>query len=88
MPKYTTTIKLTSGTDKDYELLSQELVKKNFIVCRPDTRSVAERDREITLAATGSNMLDVTALVSASASRTGRKFSFSVRKEKILEGKH
>ena len=87
MPKYTTTIKLTSGTDKDYELLSQELVKKNFIVCRTDIHTGSGREKQITLAATGSNMFDVTAMVSASASRTGRKFSFSVRKEKALEGK-
>jgi hypothetical protein len=87
MPKYTTIIKLTSGTDKDYEFLSQELVRKNFIICRTDNQHNAGLDKQITMAVTGSNMLDVTAKVSASASRTGKKFSYSVRKEKSPEGK-
>jgi hypothetical protein len=85
MPTYTTTIKLMSGTKEDYESLSNELKKKSFRA--PEEKSKKERvnqEAPIRLSTTQTNLLDVTTSISEAASHTGKKFTFVVRKEKVL----
>jgi len=85
MPCYTTTIKLLSGTSEDYELLSNELKKKSFTVHVDKHGETAKKhDAPVILSTNQANLFEVTASVSSAASSTGKKFSFTVRKEKTV----
>src|SRR5277367_4785798 len=85
MPFYTTTIKLMSGTSEDYEHLSNELKKKSFtehIDKHPGT--LKKKDAPVILSTNQANLFEVSATVSSAASSIGKKFSFTIRKEKTV----
>jgi hypothetical protein len=85
MPFYTTTIKLMSGTTEDYEKLSDELKKKSFTEYIDRRGDAAKKENApVILSTNQANLFDVTASVSSAASSTGKKFSFTVRKEKTV----
>jgi hypothetical protein len=83
MPIYTTTITLMSGTEADYNHLFTELKSNAFRLSggKNAASSIAE-DAPMILSTTQPNLFDVTAMVSSAASHTGKKFSFTVRREK------
>jgi hypothetical protein len=85
MPTYTTTITLLSGTEDDYDHLFSELKNKSFrISADKNTGFVSSEDAPMILSTSQPNLFDVTALVSSAASHTGKKFSFTVRREKTV----
>jgi hypothetical protein len=84
MPLYITTIKLISGTDEDYNRLSDELRKKSFRTSyERKERNSADLNLPLVLAINQPTMLEVSTSILAAVSHTGKKFSYSVRKEKV-----
>jgi hypothetical protein len=84
MPIFTTKIKLISGTDRDYNLLSEELKKKSFsIFFDSKSKNESPSDSAVILSTNQPTLLEVTTSIYAAASRIGKKFSFTVRKEKM-----
>jgi hypothetical protein len=84
MPLFTTKIKLISGTGNDYSLLSEELKKKSFVISY-DGQSKKENlsERAVILSTNLPTLSEVTTSIYEAASRIGKKFSFTVRKEKM-----
>lgn len=84
MPVFTTKIKLLSATDNDYNRLSDELKKKSFRVCLDNqSKKAATTEGAVILSTNQPTLFEVTSSVFSAASRTGKKFSFTVRKEKL-----
>jgi hypothetical protein len=84
MPKFITSIKLQEATERDYAKLSQEL-KKYFFTPASKTGSGKSTGSISTLvfnSAESKSLLDTTTAVSRAAATTGRKFSFTVIREK------
>lgn len=84
MAKFITSIKLLEATERDYEKLSQELKKYFF---SPAGRAGLQKTTESGVSAIfnssdNKSLLDTTTEVSRAASTTGRKFSFTVIREK------
>ena len=83
MPKFITSIRLQGASERDYNTLSQELKKYLF---NPATgNKVNAKDNSSTFVFNSANnqtLLDTTAAVSMAASSTGKKFSFTVIREK------
>jgi len=84
MAKFITSIKLQEGTERDYAVLSQELKKYLFT---PVSKSISNRSSGSTPAVVfnsddDKSLLDTTTAVSRAAATTGRKFSFTVIREK------
>jgi len=84
MSKFITSIKLQEATEKDYVILSQELKKYLFT---PVNKSVSSRSSGSASAFVfnsddDKSLLDTTSAVSRAAATTGRKFSFTVIREK------
>ena len=74
-----------SGTQEDYKRLSSELREKSFT--EPDEmyrRLSKNQDTAVTLSTNQPNLFEVSASVSSAASRIGKKFSFTVRREKVV----
>jgi len=82
MPIFTTSVKLISATKKDYDGLSKELIKKSFKVSPDKEKYWRIHEHSIIFSSNQSSLLDVAAAVSEAASHTGKKFTFSVMKEK------
>jgi hypothetical protein len=85
MAKFITSIKLLEATERDYAKLSQELKKYLF---SPAGKSGSGKSIEPETSATfnssdNKSLLDTTTCVSRAAATTGRKFSFTVIREKI-----
>jgi hypothetical protein len=84
MPVFTTKIKLLSGTDSDYDSLSDELKKKSFRICLDSqSKKAASTEGAVILSTNQQTLFEVTSSVFTAASRIGKKFSFTVRKEKL-----
>ena len=84
MPEFIAKIKLISGTENDYNRLSDELRKKSFRT-PSDEDSVLERSSTdvIVMSTFQPTLLEVTSSVSEAASLIGKKYSFTVQKKKV-----
>lgn len=78
MARFITTIQLHDADEKDYKKLNNELKKKSFVETRHYTsprKDEYNREGNITIQ-------DVTAAVVRAASQTGKKYSFTIIKNK------
>jgi hypothetical protein len=84
MPKFITSIRLQEASEKDYAILSREL-KKYFFIPVNDTnqnKSNSDGPAYIFNSTRHKNLLDSTTAVSNAAASTGKKYSFTVIREK------
>jgi hypothetical protein len=84
MPKFITSIKLQEASEKDYAILSRELKKYFFNpVSDHNTNKSTGNSPAFTFNSTRhKNLLDTTTAVSNAAASTGKKYSFTVIREK------
>jgi hypothetical protein len=84
MPKFITSIHLQEATERDYAKLSQELKKYLFSpVNKPGSGKSAGSASSYVFNSTGNkSLIDTSAAVSLAAANTGKKFSFTVIREK------
>jgi hypothetical protein len=84
MPKFITSIRLQEASEKDYDILSSELKKYFFSpVTDSKTNKSGGSNPSFTFNSTRhKSLLDTTTAVSNAAASTGKKFSFTVIKEK------
>ena len=75
MPLFTTSVNLIAATDQDYDFLSRELERKSF---RKSGKSSSR------FSSNQPSLLDVTTAVSEAASHTGKKFTYSVMRDKSV----
>ncbi len=84
MPKFTTSIQLQEASEKDYAVLSREM-KKNFFNPVSEIK-VDQKGRLVSTFVFNSSsyksLLDTTTVVSLAAATTGKKYSFTVIREK------
>jgi hypothetical protein len=80
MAKFITSINLQEATDRDYAKLSQELKKYFFSPANKPGKSLGSP--LVFNSAESNSLLDTTTAVTRAASATGRKFSFTVIREK------
>jgi hypothetical protein len=85
MPTFTTSIKLLSATEFDYRKLSQEMEKKSFHPAKAQYPA-SGNSPVIFKCTTDSSLADTSSAVSRVASLTGKKFSFTIIKEKPKVG--
>jgi hypothetical protein len=84
MAKFITSIKLLEATERDYAKLSQEL-KKYFFSPAAKTglgKSTESAASVIFNSSDNKSLLDTTTAISRAAATTGRKYSFTVIREK------
>lgn len=83
MPEFIAKIKLISGTENDYNRLSDELRKRSFRT-PVDLTSLPEQfsNDVIVLSTFQPTLLEVNSSISEAASRIGKEFSFTVQKKK------
>ena len=84
MPTFTTSIKLLAATDTDYQKLSQEMKKKSFHPANKP-KIVGHQSEICPIIFNSSNkssILDATTAVSEAVSSIGKKFSFTIMKNK------
>jgi hypothetical protein len=84
MPRFITSIKLLAATDKDYIKLSQEMERQSFL---PGNKPViignqSESCEIVFKSTTRISLLEATTAVSQATSRVGKKFSFTIIKDK------
>jgi len=79
MAKFITSINLQEATERDYAKLSQELKKYFF---SPANRPGKSGSSLVFNSAESKSLLDTTTAVTRAAATTGRKFSFTVIREK------
>ena len=82
MPTFTTSIKLLAASDADVAYLNNAMKKKAF---HPKDDQGAQKQspaNPIVFTTTKANLLDATADVSTAASSIGKKFSFTIMKDK------
>jgi hypothetical protein len=85
MPKFITSIRLQAATENDYAKLSQELEKKSFLPVRKPSLRKADLTRFLTFKSSNKkSLLDATEAVSNAAATTGKKYSFTVIKDKVI----
>jgi hypothetical protein len=84
MSTYTTSIKLLAATETDYMQLSRELKKNAFHpVGKPAFSNSDSRTHSFVFnTASKKSLLDATTAVSLAAANTGKKYSFTVIKDK------
>ena len=85
MPTFITHIKLLASTENDYQKLSREMEKKSF---HPDNKPIiighqSEACQIIFKCSAKTTLLDATTAVSQAIASIGKKFSFTIMKEKI-----
>lgn len=84
MPKFITSIRLQEASEKDYAVLSREM-KKNAFNPVSDKKNKSEGSSHSTYVfntVSNKSLVDTTTLVSLAASMTGKKYSFTLFKEK------
>lgn len=83
MPKFITSIRLQEANEKDYAVLSREMKKNSFNPVIENRKNTAGSDSTFVFN-TNSNksLVDTTTLVSLAAATTGKKYSFTLFKEK------
>jgi hypothetical protein len=84
MPKFTTSIRLQGANEKDYAVLTREMRKNSFNpVSENKKNSSGGPDTTFVFDSTShKSLLDTTAVVSLAAATTGKKYSFTVIREK------
>jgi hypothetical protein len=84
MPKFTTSIRLQEANEKDYAILSREMKKNSFNPVSENKKNTSEglNTTFVFNSTTHKSLLDTTAVVSLAAATTGKKYSFTVIKEK------
>jgi hypothetical protein len=84
MPKFITSIRLQGANEKDYAVLSREMKKNSFnpvVENRKKTGSGSD-STYVFNSNTHKSLVDTTTLVSLAAATTGKKYSFTLIKEK------
>ncbi len=84
MPKFITSIRLQEANEKDYAVLSREMKKNSFNPVPENRRNTTGRPDSTFVFNANSNksLVDTTTLVSLAAATTGKKYSFTLFKEK------
>jgi hypothetical protein len=84
MPKFITSIRLQGANEKDYAILSREMKKNSFNPVLENRKNAGSRSDSTFVFNTNSNksLVDTTTLVSLAAATTGKKYSFTLFKEK------
>jgi hypothetical protein len=84
MPKFITSIRLQEANEKDYAILSQEMKKNSFspVVASKKDASSGLNPTYVFNSTSQRSLVDTTAVVSLAAATTGKKYSFTVIKEK------
>jgi hypothetical protein len=84
MSKFITSIRLQEATERDYATLSQEMKKNSFNPVSEISHVKAGRIPSAFVFNTTSNksLLDTTTVVSLAAATTGKKYSFTLIREK------
>jgi hypothetical protein len=83
MPTYITSIHLLAANETDVEKLNEAMKAKSFL--STDQRSAKEQAIKgpiVYMATTKANLVDTSTDVSTAASSVGRKFFFTIRKDK------
>jgi hypothetical protein len=85
MPAYTISIKLEAASNTDYEKLSSELEEKSFQSLKMPVQRSAEVGLSPFICKSGnvSSLLDLSSVVSEAAAHTGKKFVFTIIKDKM-----
>lgn len=84
MPKFTTSIRLQGANEKDYAVLTREMRKNSFNPVSENKKNSSEGPDTTFVfnSTTHKSLLDTTAVVSLAAATTGKKYSFTVIREK------
>lgn len=84
MPKFITSIRLQEANERDYAILSREMKKNAFSpVSENKLNGPGGKISSIVFNSTSNkSLLDTTTEVSLAASTTGKKYSFTVIKER------
>jgi len=83
MPKFTTTIRIPLVTESDYQTISQEMQKKQFAPEQKNKKCSQFSDKSFVFTHSGrENLLDLTTAISHVLESTGKKYSFTIMKEK------
>ena len=84
MPSYFTSSRLASATEKDYEILSREMERQSFrLVGKPQKRGAKPVTVPISFhSSMRPSLLDASAAITHAASATGKKYSFTIMKDK------
>jgi hypothetical protein len=84
MPKFITSIRLQEANERDYAVLSREMKKNAFNPVSENKLSETNGITSSIVFNTTSNrsLLDTTTVVSLAAATTGKKYSFTVIKER------
>jgi hypothetical protein len=84
MPKFITSIRLQEANERDYAILSRELKKNSF---SPVSENKSNGSGEVISSVvfnsnSNKSLLDTTTEVTLAAATTGKKYSFTVLKER------
>ena len=84
MPKFITSIRLQEANERDYAILSRELKKNSF---SPVSENKSNGSGEVISSVvfnsnSNKSLLDTTTEVTLAAATTGKKYSFTVIKER------
>jgi hypothetical protein len=84
MPKFITSIRLQGANEKDYAVLSREMKKNSFnpVVEKRNATDGGSDSTFVFNANSNKSLVDTTTLVSLAAATTGKKYSFTLFKEK------
>ena len=84
MPKFITSIRLQKANERDYAILSREMKKNSFNpVSENKSKESGEFISSIVFNSTSNkSLVDTTTEVSLAAATTGKKYSFTVLKER------
>lgn len=82
MPKFTATIQLHDAGKKDYDTLNTELAKESFKGDKISLGKIKEHLRKEYSREGNLTLQQVTISVSKAASKTGKKYSFTVMRNK------
>ncbi len=82
MPTFITSIKLLAASDADVVNLNKAMKQKSFVPKNDQGAQKQSPANPIVFTTTKANLLDATADVSRAASSIGKKFSFTIIKDK------
>jgi hypothetical protein len=84
MPKFITSIRLQEANEKDYAVLTQEMKKNSFdpVVEKRKNTNHGSNSTFVFNSNSNKSLVDTTTLVSLAAATTGKKYSFTLYKEK------
>ena len=84
MPKFITSIRLQEANEKDYAVLSREMKKNSFNPVNENKKNPASGSDSTFVFNSNipKSLVDTTTLVSLAAASTGKKYSFTLIKEK------